>query len=40
MAVLWGVPAVGDAAPAGHRQTLTLIAGLRADRLTTPWCLD
>ncbi len=25
---------------AGHWQTLTFIAGLRADRLTAPWCLD
>jgi len=29
-----------DAAPAGHWQTLTFIAGLRADRLTAPWCVD
>ena len=29
-----------DTAPAGHWQTLTFIAGLRADRLTAPWCLD
>ncbi len=29
-----------DAAPAGHWQTLTLIAGLRADRLAAPGCLD
>jgi transposase len=29
-----------DAAPGGHWQTLTFIAGLRADRLTAPWCLD
>jgi ABC-type hemin transport system ATPase subunit len=29
-----------DAAPAGHWQTLTFIAGLRADKLTAPWCLD
>jgi transposase len=31
---------VRDAAPAGHWQTLTLIAGLRADGLTAPWCVD
>ncbi|MGJ0493212.1 IS630 family transposase, partial [Methylobacter sp.] len=29
-----------DTAPAGHWHTLTFIAGLRADRLTAPWCLD
>jgi transposase len=29
-----------DAAPAGHWQTLTFIAGLRADQLTAPWCLN
>lgn len=29
-----------DAAPAGHWQTLTFIAGLRADGLTAPWCVD
>jgi transposase len=29
-----------DAAPAGHWQTMTFIAGLRADRLTAPWCVD
>jgi hypothetical protein len=29
-----------DAAPAGRWQTLTFIAGLRADRITAPWCLD
>jgi transposase len=29
-----------DAAPAGHWKTLTFIAGLRADRLTAPWCVD
>jgi transposase len=29
-----------DAAPAGHWQTLTFIAGLRADRITAPWCVD
>ncbi|MGZ5055405.1 MAG: IS630 family transposase [Methylobacter sp.] len=29
-----------DATPAGHWQTLTFIAGLRADQLTAPWCLN
>jgi len=29
-----------DAAPAGHWQTLTFIAGLRADGFTAPWCLN
>lgn len=29
-----------DSAPAGHWKTLTFIAGLRADRLTAPWCVD
>ncbi len=29
-----------DTAPAGHWQTLTFIAGLRADRITAPWCVD
>jgi hypothetical protein len=29
-----------DAAPAGHWQTLTFIAGLRADQLTAPWYLN
>lgn len=29
-----------DSAPAGHWKTLTFIAGLRADRLTAPWCMD
>jgi transposase len=29
-----------DSAPAGHWQTLTFIAGLRADQLTAPWCLN
>jgi transposase len=29
-----------DAAPAGHWQTLTFIAGLRADPLTAPWRLN
>ena len=29
-----------DSAPAGHWKTMTCIAGLRADRLTAPWCLD
>jgi transposase len=29
-----------DTAPAGHWQTLTFIAGLRADQLTAPWCLN
>ncbi|MGZ8902075.1 MAG: helix-turn-helix domain-containing protein [Methylobacter sp.] len=29
-----------DSAPAGHWQTLTFMAGLRADRLTAPWCVD
>jgi transposase len=29
-----------DAAPAGHWQTLTFIAGLRVDQLTAPWCLN
>jgi transposase len=29
-----------DSAPAGHWLTLTFIAGLRADRLTAPWCVD
>jgi transposase len=29
-----------DTAPAGHWQTLTFIAGLRADRMTAPWCVD
>jgi transposase len=29
-----------DAAPAGHWKTLTFMAGLRADRLTAPWCVD
>jgi len=29
-----------DAAPAGHWQTLTFIAGLRVDRITAPWCVD
>lgn len=29
-----------DSAPAGHWQTLTFIAGLRADRLTAQWCVD
>ncbi len=29
-----------DCAPAGHWKTLTFIAGLRADRLTAPWCVD
>jgi hypothetical protein len=29
-----------DAAPAGHGQTMTFIAGLRADRITAPWCVD
>ncbi|WP_442499047.1 hypothetical protein [Methylobacter sp. sgz302048] len=33
-ALCWG------AAPAGHWQTLTFIAGLRIDELTAPWCLD
>jgi hypothetical protein len=29
-----------DAAPAGHWQILTFIAGLRADGLMAPWCVD
>ena len=29
-----------DLAPAGHWKTMTFIAGLRADKLTAPWCLD
>ncbi len=29
-----------DAAPAGHWQTRTFIAGLRADQLMAPWCLN
>jgi transposase len=29
-----------DSAPAGHWLTLTFIAGLRADQLTAPWCVD
>ncbi|MGZ8928207.1 MAG: transposase [Methylobacter sp.] len=29
-----------DAAPAGHWKTLTFMAGLRADRITAPWCVD
>ena len=29
-----------DDAPVGHWQTLTFIAGLRADQLTAPWCLN
>ncbi|WP_442499222.1 transposase [Methylobacter sp. sgz302048] len=29
-----------DAAPASRWQTMTLIAGLRADRIAAPWCVD
>jgi transposase len=29
-----------DDAPGGHWQTMTLIAGLRVDGITAPWCLD
>jgi len=29
-----------DTAPAGHWQTLTFIAELRADRITAPWRVD
>jgi transposase len=29
-----------DAAPTGHWQTMTFIAGLRAEQLTAPWCLN
>lgn len=29
-----------DDAPGGHWKTMTFIAGLRADGLTAPWCLD
>ncbi|MGZ5574456.1 MAG: IS630 family transposase [Methylobacter sp.] len=29
-----------DSAPAGHWQTLTFIASLRADGIRAPWCVD
>jgi hypothetical protein len=38
VAVLWG-RCIGSV-PGGHWKTMTLIAGLHADRLTAPWCAD